>query len=123
VGRSVAGVENAMMKVFLGAVLAAIAAPAVAAPASSMGDMSNMGAGQAGMVTADATGVVQAVDSKAGTVTIHHGPIAALRWPAMVMTFKATPPSILQGIRAGQTVNFQVLRSGNATTVTSITPK
>ncbi len=34
-------------------------------------------------------GVIKAIDSKAGTLTIQHGPIAAVGWPAMTMTFKA----------------------------------
>jgi Cu(I)/Ag(I) efflux system protein CusF len=55
--------------------------------------------------TAEGTGQVKSVDAKAGTVTLHHGPIAALGWPAMTMTFKATPEA-LQAAKAGQTVKF-----------------
>ena len=36
-----------------------------------------------------ASGKVEAVDATAGTVTIAHGPVDALKWPAMTMTFKA----------------------------------
>ena len=55
--------------------------------------------------TAEAIGQIKSVDAKAGTLTIHHGPIAALGWPAMTMTFKANPEA-LQGAKAGQTVRF-----------------
>ena len=58
------------------------------------------------------TGVVQAVDAKAGTVTIHHGPIAALKWPAMTMTFKATP-DVLKGAKKGATVSFTLNAAGD----------
>ena len=58
------------------------------------------------------TGVVQAVDTKAGTVTIHHGPIAALKWPAMTMTFKATP-DVLKDAKKGSTVTFTLNAAGD----------
>ncbi|MFC3068507.1 copper-binding protein [Phenylobacterium soli] len=58
------------------------------------------------------TGVVQAVDAKAGTVTIHHGPIAALKWPAMTMTFKATP-DLLKDVKKGATVTFTLNAAGD----------
>src|SRR3546814_13799072 len=39
--------------------------------------------------TANGKGTVTAVDAAAGTVTIDHGPILAVGWPAMARTFKA----------------------------------
>lgn len=45
------------------------------------------------------------MDAKAGAITLHHGPIAALGWPAMTMTFKASPEA-LQAAKVGQTVSF-----------------
>ncbi len=42
-------------------------------------------------VTASATGTVQAVDAAASKITIAHGPVEVLQWPAMTMAFKATP--------------------------------
>lgn len=61
-----------------------------------------------------------AVDAKAGTVTIHHSPISALGWPAMTMTFKATPEA-LRGAKAGQTVSFTLKTPENQ--VVAIQPK
>jgi Cu(I)/Ag(I) efflux system protein CusF len=55
--------------------------------------------------TAEATGQIRSVNVKAGAITIHHGPIAALGWPAMTMTFRAAPGA-LQAAKAGQTVKF-----------------
>src|SRR5512134_678317 len=40
--------------------------------------------------TASGSGEVTAVDPAAGTITIDHGPIEALDWPAMTMTFAAS---------------------------------
>ena len=62
--------------------------------------------------TAEAAGQIKSVDAKAGTVTIHHGPIAALGWPAMTMTFTATPEA-LQAAKAGQTVKFTLKTPDN----------
>jgi Cu(I)/Ag(I) efflux system protein CusF len=101
----------------------ALTTPAFAQPASDMKAMPGMSGAQSGMTTASGSGVVTAVDSKAGTVTIHHGPIAKLSWPAMTMTFKASPPSLLQGAKAGQSVGFTLMQMGGTTTLTAIQPK
>ncbi|MGN5376201.1 copper-binding protein (plasmid) [Sphingomonas panni] len=37
------------------------------------------------------SGTITAVDAKGGTVTIKHGPIPTIGWPAMTMTFRASP--------------------------------
>jgi Cu(I)/Ag(I) efflux system protein CusF len=79
--------------------------------------------GQGSMVMADGEGVVTAIDAKAGAVTLHHGPIAALGWPAMTMPFKAAPPSILNGIKVGQKVTFKLMQMGGSSTVTAIQPR
>lgn len=77
----------------------------------------------AAMVMADGEGVVKSVDAKAGTVTLQHAPIPALKWPAMTMPFKATPPSILQTVKSGQAVRFKLMQMNGATTITAIQPK
>lgn len=50
-------------------------------------------------------GVIKKLDLKAGSVTLQHGPIAALSWPAMTMSFKADS-ALLQGLKVGEKVNF-----------------
>ena len=37
-----------------------------------------------------ATGVVKSVDRAKGTVTLAHGPVKSLNWPAMTMPFTVT---------------------------------
>ena len=111
-----------MCKIILAAGVLAIT---VAGPALAQGggDMKGMaGMTRSSMTTADGQGVVKAIDAKAGTVTIQHGPIAALKWPAMTMAFKADPPSLLGSVSVGQTVFFQLMQMGGSTTVTSIRP-
>ena len=70
--------------------------------------------------TASATGVVEAVDSAAKTVTIAHGPVASLQWPAMTMTFKA-PDVDLSSLKQGDHVSFEFTASGMDGTITTIT--
>lgn len=71
--------------------------------------------------TAMAIGTVQAVDTAAGKISIAHGPIAALNWPAMTMAFKATPEQ-MASVKAGQKVQFEVVSKGMEATITSISP-
>lgn len=72
--------------------------------------------------TAQGTGVVEAVDTAKSTVTIKHQAIASIHWPAMTMTFKADPPSLLKGIKVGEKVNFILHPADANSTVTAITP-
>jgi RND family efflux transporter MFP subunit len=51
-----------------------------------------------------AEGSVDSVDLKAGTLSLNHGPVATLKWPAMTMEFKAANPSLLRGLLPGQAV-------------------
>lgn len=72
--------------------------------------------------TAQGTGVIEAIDSAKGTVTIKHQAIASIHWPAMTMTFKADPPNLLKGVKVGEKVNFTMHPAGMHSTVTAIAP-
>lgn len=109
-----------MKQILIAAMVMAFAAPALA-QGDGMAGMGNMlAAGQSAMVMAHGEGVITALNAKAGTVTIHHGPIAALKWPAMTMAFKANPPSLLNGFKVGQSVRFTLMQMNGATTLTGI---
>lgn len=70
--------------------------------------------------TASGSGEVEAVDPGAGTVTINHGPIEALKWPAMTMTFAASGED-LSAIKPGDKVTFELRQTGAMeATVTAI---
>ncbi|MGQ7245582.1 copper-binding protein [Salinicola sp. V024] len=58
--------------------------------------------------TARATGVVKAIDPQAQKITLAHGPIEALNWPAMQMAFKVADPALLKGIKVGDEVRFEL---------------
>jgi Cu/Ag efflux protein CusF len=70
---------------------------------------------------AEGTGVIKAIDTAKGTVTIKHRAIASIHWPAMMMTFKADPPSLLKDVKVGEKVNFTLHPDGMNSTVTAIT--
>lgn len=70
-----------------------------------------------------AEGTVDGVDAKNGTLSLNHGPVAALKWPAMTMEFKAANASLLSGLKPGQAVRFEfVERQPGDFVVTSIAP-
>ncbi len=71
--------------------------------------------------TASASGIVESVDAGAGKITLAHGPIDALGWPAMTMGFKATPEQIAS-VQPGQSVRFEFTAEGMAATITRIEP-
>ncbi|MEQ1803782.1 MAG: efflux RND transporter periplasmic adaptor subunit [Burkholderiaceae bacterium] len=68
-----------------------------------------------------ASGSVDSVDVKAGTVSLNHGPVATLKWPPMTMEFKAANSGLLSGLKRGQAVAFEfVERQPGEYVVTSI---
>jgi len=103
-------------------ILAAVAAVMFAGPAFAQAghDMSAMpGMSTAAPAGAQGAGVVKKIDAKAGTVTLQHGPIAALNWPAMTMAFKADA-ALLKTVKVGQNVTFTVKTDGPAPEVVAI---
>ncbi len=70
---------------------------------------------------ASATGTVEGVDAAAGKMTIAHGPVDSLGWPAMTMGFKATREQIAS-VQPGQQVRFDFQVQGMEATITQIAP-
>jgi len=83
--------------------------------------------GMAGMhdtkpAEAQGTGMVKAIDTAKGTITLQHEAIASIGWPAMTMPFKVASPELLKQVKVGDKVQFTLHPAGMASTVTSITP-
>jgi Cu/Ag efflux protein CusF len=89
-------------------------------PAAS-NDMAGMEM-SAAVKTASSTGKITEIDKAGGKVTIAHGPIPAVGWPAMTMGFKAAP-KLLEGVGTGDQVDFTISLKGNDGTVTALTRK
>lgn len=66
-----------------------------------------------------AVGVVKAVDSAKGTITLSHEAVPAIQWPAMTMAFKASKEQ-MASVKAGDKVNFEFVAKGMDATITSI---
>lgn len=78
------------------------------------------GMDMAGAMMAKGTGTVTAIDKAGGNITLDHGPIAEAGWPAMEMEFKATPPSLLDAVKVGDKVSFELKMAGGTGEVTAI---
>ena len=66
------------------------------------------------------TAVVKSVDAQKGTVTLAHGPIKSLEWPAMTMGFVAKDKKMLEAIKPGAKVEFEFVQEGSKNMITSI---
>ena len=60
-------------------------------------------------VTHRGSGTVEAVDPTQGSVTLAHGPIASLKWPAMSMDFKVKDAALLRTLKPGQRIDFEIV--------------
>ncbi|MDO8932228.1 MAG: efflux RND transporter periplasmic adaptor subunit [Rhodocyclaceae bacterium] len=54
-----------------------------------------------------ATGTLDAIDAKVGTVTITHGPVASLKWPGMTMDFVLANPALLGTHKPGAAISIE----------------
>jgi Cu(I)/Ag(I) efflux system membrane fusion protein len=54
-----------------------------------------------------AEGTFDAIDRAAGSVTITHGEIPSLKWPAMTMDFTLADPALFDGITPGTAARFE----------------
>jgi Cu/Ag efflux protein CusF len=64
-------------------------------------------------------GTVEKVDPAAGTVTIAHGPINSLNWPAMTMTFAVKDKAVLGKFSQDKKVEFEFMQQGSDYVITS----
>lgn len=72
-------------------------------------------------VTHHGTGTIKKID--AGMVTLSHGPIASLNWPAMTMSFKLKNTALAKGFKVGDIVDFELVQSGSSYVVTRLSSK
>lgn len=94
------------------------ASPAAAETNAMAGDMGKMEMAPTAKM-AKGSGKVTAIDKSAGTITLDHGPIAEANWPAMTMAFKAAP-TLIDSVKVGDQVNFELKLDGSAGQVTAI---
>lgn len=70
-----------------------------------------------------AAGKIEELDAKTGTLSIAHGPIDSLKWPAMTMEFKAANDALLKGLKPGSEVAFEFVERGQGEwVITTVKP-
>jgi len=84
--------------------------PAASAPMEAMAPSTK---------SATAIGTIKAIDATSGKITLAHGPVPELEWPAMTMAFKATPDQIAS-VKVEQKVQFEFEAQGMDATITKI---
>jgi Cu(I)/Ag(I) efflux system protein CusF len=116
--------SNIIKTLALSAVIFA-AAPQFASATSMSGDMAgmDMSGNSAKGDTANASGVVKKIDTASGMVTLQHGPIPAIQWPAMTMGFKVADPALLKNIKEGEEVDFSLKPENGNQVVVAIAAK
>jgi Cu(I)/Ag(I) efflux system membrane fusion protein len=100
------------------------AAPAPGAASTASGAIASASNSKPAVVGHRAEGTVKALDTKAGTLSIAHGPVETLKWPAMTMDFKVANDALLSGLQPGTGIAFEfVERSPGEWVITKITPR
>ena len=105
----------------------AIFAPALllagcSSPAPAPGATGTPGADAAALVepkTATGEGAITAIDPDTGKITLAHGPVAELSWPAMTMGFGAKQGQ-LGDLKVGDKVRFTFRWDGKTAEIESI---
>jgi len=97
--------------------------PNPATSANARGTVERQSATKVPGVGHQAEGTIKTIDPQAGTLSIAHGPVASLRWPAMTMDFKAANAAVVAGLKPGASIAFEfVERAPGEWLVTKITP-
>jgi len=92
----------------------------------NMDNMDNMKGMDNGMKKQVNTGAgeIKSIDMQQHKITIAHGPIASINWPAMNMTFVFTPVAdSVKTLKAGEKVDFSFVQQGNDYVLQSISAK
>ena len=85
--------------------------------------MEQMSKESSSVTTAQAVGVITAIDTKENILTLDHEAIPAIKWPAMTMGFKVADPALLNGLAVGEKVDFELKADGEIYTIVSVKPE
>ena len=64
--------------------------------------------------------VVKGVDAAKGSVTLSHGPVATLNWPAMTMGFKVKDKALMERLAKDKQVEVDFVQDGSDYVVTAV---
>lgn len=78
----------------------------------------SMSESSSGSVTG--TGVIKQIDKTNGKVKMIHDPIEALGWPKMTMSFRVKDAALLDQVKEGDQVTFELEKGTGGHTVTKL---
>lgn len=91
---------------------------------TAMGQMDKMAMGSKPQAATQgahkASATVKKLDEKAGVVTLAHGPVPTLNWPAMTMGFKVKDKSLLPKLAEGKKVDVELRKEADDYLVTNV---
>ncbi len=67
-----------------------------------------------------ASGVVKKIDTAKGGVTLAHGPVPDLKWPAMTMGFTVKDKALFDKLAVGKKVDFEFVQQKAGYVITSV---
>jgi Cu(I)/Ag(I) efflux system periplasmic protein CusF len=67
-----------------------------------------------------AAGIVKSADRGKGSVTLAHGAVASLKWPAMTMGFTVRDKALFDKLAPGKTVEFEFAQQGKDYVITGV---
>jgi Cu(I)/Ag(I) efflux system protein CusF len=85
--------------------------------------MEQMSKDTAKAASAQAVGIITAIDTKENLLTLNHEAIPAIKWPAMTMGFKVADPALLNGLTVGQHVEFKLKQEGENYIIVAVKPR
>jgi Cu(I)/Ag(I) efflux system protein CusF len=68
----------------------------------------------------EAVGTVKSVDPAAGTVTLAHGPVKSLNWPAMTMGFAVKDQALFDKLSVGKKVDVEIVQQDGNYVITAV---
>lgn len=68
----------------------------------------------------EAVGTVKSVDPAAGTVTLAHGPVKSLNWPAMTMGFAVKDKALFNKLSVGKKVDVEIVQQDSKYVITTV---
>lgn len=109
----------------LNAAFITLALAAAASAFAQTGSMQGMGMNKAAAkgekaAVHQAVGVVKSVDAATGKVTLAHGPVKTLNWPAMTMTFGVKGKGLLDKLGVGKHVQVAFEKQDDGFVITSV---
>ena len=67
-----------------------------------------------------AVGTVKSMDMDKGSVTLSHGPVKSLNWPAMTMAFGVKDKALLKRLAEGKRVEVEFVQEGSDYTIVKV---